>query len=153
MLSEEILNEARADGDRIAVIMADLNCLKYINDTFGHEAGDDAIKTAGNTLKSVRCRNAVREENFRMGGDEFLKVITGKFSDIDVNDCIAEINAVLDERNKENHRYSVIVSMGKAIDEASEINLIFDLVAPVDKEMLHNKTIVKKATGFNHIRK
>ena len=153
MLSEEILNEARENGERIAVIMADLNCLKYINDTFGHEAGDDAIKTAGNALKAVKCRNAVREENFRMGGDEFLKVITGKFSDTDINDCITEINAVLDERNKGNHRYPVIVSMGRAIGNASEISVIFDLVAPADQEMLHNKTIVKKATGFNHIRK
>ena len=153
MLSEEILNEARENDERIAVIMADLNCLKYINDTFGHEAGDDAIKTAGNALKAVKCRNAVREENFRMGGDEFLKVITGKFTDNDVSDCITKINAVLDERNKGNHRYPVIVSMGRAIGKASEISVIFDLVAPADKEMLHNKNIVKKATGFNHIRK
>lgn len=153
MLSDEILNEAREKNSRIAVIMADLNCLKYINDTFGHEAGDDAIKIAGNALKSVQCRNAVREENFRMGGDEFLKVITGQFTENDINDCIAGINAVLDERNKGNHRFPVILSMGRAIGEASDISLIFDLVAPADKEMLHNKAIVKAATGFNHNRK
>lgn len=153
MLSEEILNEARATDGRIAVIMADLNCLKYINDTFGHEAGDDAIKTAGNALKSVKCKNAVREENFRMGGDEFLKIIAGKFSDNDVIDCISKINTVLDERNKENHCYPVIVSMGKAIGKASEISQIYDLVAPADKEMLHNKAIVKKTTGFDYNRK
>lgn len=153
MMSEEILEEARINGDRIAVIMADLNCLKYINDNFGHDAGDEAIKTAGNALRSVSCRNASREENFRMGGDEFLKVISGKFSDEDVTECIAEINALLDKRNKENTLYPVIVSMGKAIGDSSKIGLIFDLVAPADKEMLYNKAIVKKKTGFDHSRR
>ena len=152
MLTDEMLKQARDNDDMIAVIMADLNCLKYINDTFGHEAGDEAIKTAGNAIKSVKCLNAGREENFRMGGDEFLKVITGKFSEDDVKRCISEINAVLAERNKGNHRYPVIVSMGMSVKKASDISLIHDLVVPADKEMLNNKAVVKKATGFNYSR-
>ncbi|MBP1546928.1 MAG: hypothetical protein J6A37_10035, partial [Oscillospiraceae bacterium] len=62
------------------------------------------------------------------------------------------INAVLAERNKGNHRYPVIVSMGMSVKKASDISLIHDLVVPADKEMLSNKAVVKKATGFNYSR-
>ncbi len=64
-----------AEEDRCArhglpagVVMIDLNGLKTLNDTEGHEAGDRLIATAGRTL-----RETVREVDTvaRLGGDEF----------------------------------------------------------------------------------
>ena len=68
-LEEEI---SRLDTERqlpVSVIMADLNGLKLINDTFGHATGDLLIKRAADIF-----REACREEDIiaRWGGDEFL---------------------------------------------------------------------------------
>ena len=67
----EMEEEARKTGKSLFVCMADMNKLKYINDTFGHINGDDAIKQASEIL-----RNSVRKDDkiFRIGGDEFLVV-------------------------------------------------------------------------------
>jgi len=53
----------------LTVIMADLNGLKLVNDTYGHETGDEMLKTAADIIK-----NSCREEDIigRFGGDEFV---------------------------------------------------------------------------------
>ncbi len=152
-ISGEMLVEAKEKDEKIAVIMADLNCLKYINDTFGHEAGDTAIKTAANALTAIKCPNSTREENFRMGGDEFVKVVSGNISNIDIMTCINDISAHLEQHNKEHTDFPVILSMGSALDDADGLSTVFELVGPADKEMLDNKAIVKKKTNFDHKRK
>ena len=152
MISEQMLLQAKEKGCRIAVIMADMNCLKYINDTYGHEAGDNAIITAGKALSSVKCDNCDREENFRMGGDEFIKVIIGSVSDCDLDKCIADISEVLEKHNSAGGEYPVILSMGSAIGNAEETGSVYDLVTPADKKMLINKAETKKKSGFDHKR-
>ena len=57
--------------DTIAVFNMDLNNLKYMNDHFGHEAGDQLIRKAAASLKKIAARNVIP---FRVGGDEFLVV-------------------------------------------------------------------------------
>lgn len=51
-----------------AVLMFDLDNLKYVNDTYGHDFGDDYIKTAANVLKSFRDYDGLTA---RLSGDEF----------------------------------------------------------------------------------
>jgi diguanylate cyclase (GGDEF)-like protein len=54
--------------------MIDLDGLKQINDTYGHHAGDDALRTvASSVLKCIRSYDRVG----RHGGDEFLIVFPG----------------------------------------------------------------------------
>jgi diguanylate cyclase (GGDEF)-like protein len=58
--------------NRFALIALDVNRLKYINDTYGHAAGDEVIKRVAQTLKSsVRISDRIA----RMGGDEFTILI------------------------------------------------------------------------------
>jgi len=53
----------------ISIIMADINGLKLVNDTYGHSTGDEMIKTAANILERV-CRK--EDIIARWGGDEFV---------------------------------------------------------------------------------
>ena len=57
--------------DSIAVFNMDVNNLKQINDTYGHEAGDRLIQKAANSIHKVSARNVL---GFRVGGDEFIVV-------------------------------------------------------------------------------
>jgi diguanylate cyclase (GGDEF)-like protein len=55
----------------IAVFNFDVNNLKQMNDTYGHEMGDRLIKKAADSLKAIEARNVLA---FRVGGDEFVVV-------------------------------------------------------------------------------
>ena len=57
-----------------ALIMMDLDNLKYINDTFGHDYGDQYIRAAANALRIGSPENAVIS---RMSGDEFYLFLYG----------------------------------------------------------------------------
>ncbi len=77
---ERISDFCPANCPAICVIYFDVNNLKLINDTEGHERGDFVIKAAAKYISSV-IRNT-KGLCFRMGGDEFLAVITkGSYSD------------------------------------------------------------------------
>ncbi|MDF2882619.1 MAG: diguanylate cyclase protein [Clostridiaceae bacterium] len=62
----------------VGVISCDLDCLKKVNDTYGHLYGDKYIQTAGEILKE-----ASKEKNliFRIGGDEFIVMCFNKTED------------------------------------------------------------------------
>jgi diguanylate cyclase (GGDEF)-like protein/putative nucleotidyltransferase with HDIG domain len=72
------LERARRSGGTGTVIVLDLDRLKEINDTYGHEAGDRALRVVGSVLRS-----AVRQDDLsaRFAGDEFIVVLW---------DCTAE---------------------------------------------------------------
>lgn len=60
----------------ICIIYFDVNNLKLMNDTLGYESGDQVIKHAADYIKSLRDDRCDNDYCFRMGGDEFLLVMT-----------------------------------------------------------------------------
>jgi diguanylate cyclase (GGDEF)-like protein/PAS domain S-box-containing protein len=63
---------SRRSGNRLAVMMLDLDKFKVINDTMGHDAGDQLLKSVGERLATVTRRS---DTIARMGGDEFVLVL------------------------------------------------------------------------------
>ncbi len=76
------------DGIFLAFIFGDLNGLKRINDTQGHEAGDHLLQQAVRHMKALSGDNAV----FRMGGDEFM-VIARNASEQQAQQLVRELLA------------------------------------------------------------
>ena len=68
------LARARRAGDRVGLLLLDLDHFKDINDTLGHDAGDALLREVGRRLQ--RC---VRETDTvaRLGGDEFAIILPG----------------------------------------------------------------------------
>ena len=66
MIEDTYLNQ-----DSIAIFNFDVNNLKVMNDTYGHEAGDKLLIKAANSIRKVTSN---RVHGYRMGGDEFLMV-------------------------------------------------------------------------------
>ena len=54
-----------------AILMIDINNLKYVNDTFGHEKGNEYIKGCTRII----CTACKRAPVFRVGGDEFVVIL------------------------------------------------------------------------------
>jgi diguanylate cyclase (GGDEF)-like protein len=78
---------AAAAGEKpFALVMADLDGFKKVNDTLGHDAGDDVLVVAAG-----RLREAVRDGDFvaRLGGDEFAVILSG-IRDQDGADLVCE---------------------------------------------------------------
>jgi diguanylate cyclase (GGDEF)-like protein/putative nucleotidyltransferase with HDIG domain len=66
------LARALRGGTRGSVVVLDLDRLKEINDTYGHDAGDRALRAVGNVLKSTVRQNDLCA---RFAGDEFIVVL------------------------------------------------------------------------------
>lgn len=67
------VNAARRAGHKLALVMIDLDRFKEINDSFGHNVGDELLKEVG-----ARVAASVRDEDTaaRLGGDEFAVVVS-----------------------------------------------------------------------------
>jgi diguanylate cyclase (GGDEF)-like protein len=59
-------------GDRFALVLCDMDNLKLVNDTHGHEVGDLALQMLASALRSGLRRS---DEAYRLGGDEFGVVL------------------------------------------------------------------------------
>lgn len=69
---QERLTAERTAGDRLAVLLVDVDGFKTINDTSGHLAGDRALRTVAAQLACALRRG---DEVFRIGGDEFAAIV------------------------------------------------------------------------------
>ena len=70
---KEIDGDIFYESAEIAIVLADVNNLKYVNDTFGHEYGDAYLVGCCNLLKSVYANSDI----YRVGGDEFIILLRG----------------------------------------------------------------------------
>ena len=81
-LEDLLQHSSRRNSDRAwALMFLDLDKFKQVNDTLGHDTGDQLLKGVADRLK--RC---LRETDhlFRLGGDEFTVILTNLKRDIDV---------------------------------------------------------------------
>ena len=72
-LPQEVEANDRSDGS-FSLVLCDMDNLKTLNDTLGHEAGDVALKLLAGALRSGLRRG---DNAYRLGGDEFAVVLPG----------------------------------------------------------------------------
>ena len=136
----EKLKEERGDEKLpMVVIMADLDGLKYINDFFGHEDGDNAIAVCAKALKDSCPPEALC---LRFGGDEMLAFILGECDPVEIVNSVVE---KLDAYNATSGRdYTVSASCGAyttVLDRDSDME---DMVRRADEDMYKNKKAKKR---------
>ncbi|HRY09700.1 MAG: EAL domain-containing protein [Actinobacteria bacterium] len=110
------LRAAKRKQGRVGVLFLDLDNFKIVNDSLGHAAGDEILKTVAGRLQSVV---RPRDHAGRFGGDEFVVVVT----DIDEArqlEVVADriLNAVADEIVVQEHRILPTASIGLAMSHA-----------------------------------
>ena len=129
----EKLNDQRRP---ITVVMVDLDGLKHINDNFGHNEGDYAIKATANALLNSCPPNSVC---IRMGGDEMAAFLSSSQS---LEDIKAEIIARLRSVNRTSRKpYLIDASIGLYRSEAgSAIPSFEELIRSADENMYSEKS-------------
>ena len=142
MFRENILSQ-----DSTMVMFLDIDNLKMINDNFGHEHGDLAIRT----VSAAIC--AEIPEDFipvRYGGDEF--VIIGKCNNFSIAESLRnKLIRHLDEYNEHSsNRYQVTASIGYTIAEPGNSKTLDDYVKLADATMYEGKKQFKLAQKNSH---
>lgn len=84
---ERRLDMVMGQEQEVVFVVYDLNCLKFINDTFGHAAGDDYIRKMGDYMRTLPFENS---QHYRIGGDEFVSIVCGVATNI-VEESVAEL--------------------------------------------------------------
>lgn len=132
--SNAIKHEIAADKSS-CVFLFDINNLKYVNDTYGHAAGDDLIVRSANCIKDCFNFNALNN-CYRIGGDEFVAII----DNIKKEDISLYVNR-FKEKEKE---YEVSIAAGFAYSENVRELGYEKLVMEADKDMYRNKNRIYK---------
>ena len=121
---------------KMLLIFCDLDGLKKINDSWGHGAGDRAIKETAAILKYVFRKSDIIA---RLGGDEFV-VLTLETQPGDIENIEKRLQAVLKNHNeKSDTPYTISVSLGKEIYDPEQPRDIIEWISMADDAMYEEK--------------
>lgn len=121
------------------LMIMDVDSFKIINDTYGHNEGDRALKVLAKVLKKV-CAGGQNRFVARFGGDEFI-VVVNSFNEEEVKDISDRIHSVLHKAvDIEQLPFDMDVSIGYAkFDPASDSDSIGDILEKADIVLYEEK--------------
>lgn len=141
LMAEQQLKIAHLTRVLCWVIFIDLDGLKQINDTLGHDIGDALIVDAAQLLKqSFRNSDIVA----RLGGDEFVVFISSYFKDADsIQECLQ--TNIANFNQQQNRNYELSMSMGiERYSPGSNMSLE-QLIAKSDELMYAHKRLKQQS--------
>ena len=129
---------AEHDQEPFAIVMLDVNDLKKVNDTAGHQAGDQYLRDACKII----CDTFKRSPVFRVGGDEFAVIVQG--SDYE---RIEELLGIISDHNLDASRNGrVVIACGMArFDNDTCVAAVLDRA---DYSMYDNKNKLKEGKSL-----
>lgn len=133
-------DSARFNTSISGVVSVDMNGLKKINDTVGHEAGDEALKAIGKSLDAVSSRSMLA---YRIGGDEFA-LLCIRQSEETVKQAIETLTASITAKG-------YTVSTGYAM-RGSAFSSVQDLIRWADEAMYVSKAQYYRENGHDRRR-
>ena len=139
-ISGEFIQMAKERGKRLGGIFFDIDYFKEFNDTYGHAAGDEAIKLISNICMSEETATV---KFFRYGGDEYFGIVLG-YSDEKLNQLALRISEKVRssgvEHIKNPNGQRLTVSIGTVnVDMKKSSHTILDIIRDSDLALYHAK--------------
>ena len=139
-----IENNIQNGFEQFGLVIFDLNDLKSMNDTYGHEAGDVYIKSACRLI----CTTYKHSPVFRIGGDEFAAVLVGQ----DLLNAGKLMHRFYDRmaiinRDAESPSEKVSVAAGMAVFKEAQDKDFQSVFKRADENMYKNKKSIKSGAG------
>ncbi|HLA26391.1 MAG TPA: sensor domain-containing diguanylate cyclase [Syntrophales bacterium] len=135
-LAEQQLKLSNRNKRGILLFFADMDGLKWINDTLGHEEGDRALIDA-----AIVWRETFRASDIvaRLGGDEYA-ALSVDITEANADIFTARLQYLIDRLNsQENRRYRLSISVGCAYYDSENPCSIDELMVRADKLMYEQK--------------
>lgn len=134
--SQHLYQDCIREEKSVMLMFLDMDGLKYINDTFGHKAGDNAICCMAEVLRNA-CSN--NEVCCRFGGDEFI-VFAPDYTERQAQNLADRIQQDLESVNQQKHfSYKLAASLGYYITIPKPDMNLFQLVTIADNSMYAEK--------------
>ncbi len=145
VLAEQQLRSAQRSGGHLVLLFADLDGFKKINDTLGHQAGDEALCSMASLFRqSYRDADIIA----RMGGDEFAILLVNP-TERGVKAAQNRLQRNLDQFNaRENGAYQLKVSIGMAELEP-EVQTSIDVLMRLADERMYAEKERSRNNGVN----
>ena len=136
MLAEQEMKLARRLKKDLLVVFVDLDDFKSINDTHGHQVGDQALAETAEILRTTFRESDVLA---RLGGDEFVAL--AMFSAEETDDIIeTRLHQTLAEHNaRPSRKYALSISTGVARFDARNVQSLAELMAIADDALYEQK--------------
>ncbi len=144
LLGDFKLRKSRANEQTMAILFIDLDGMKKINDTYGHQEGDAALKAVASLLS-----HCFREDDIiaRIGGDEFAILATLQ-NQQQVNLMENRLMQYLENHNNNSDKeYKVEISMGHILSEPGNEQKLAELLKLADIKMYEQKKSKKEKSG------
>lgn len=134
--SEKLFSQSKRKEQTVMIIGMDMDNLKTINDTYGHEHGDIALKAIGDALIFASQNNEICA---RVGGDEF-SVIGTDYDEEKVQSFLSRFQQYLDEWNEDSiYEYSVAASYGVSLSSENPHLDLSEYIRLSDKRLYEQK--------------
>ena len=137
-INEQIQNKETVN---FAVVMIDLNYLKDVNDTFGHDTGDIALIKLAQMICDIFTLSPV----YRVGGDEFVVICRGKDYQ-KITNLVLEFKKKTEESAGDNSKHDgdhISAAIGYAIFDLKIDKTVDNVFKRADKAMYENKREIK----------
>lgn len=135
MNRQSYYKDITAKNDKIkSVIVVDMNELKYVNDTFGHDAGDEALKIIAKILLD---HAGYHKAVYRTGGDEFVML----YSITDEEEIKNRITKMKEELAKTKYSCAFGYSMRNNKESVSDVIIKADNKMYIDKQQIKQEII------------
>ena len=140
----KIENSIQEGFDQFGLIIFDVNGLKAMNDTYGHDAGDIYIKNACRLI----CTTYKHSPVFRIGGDEFAAILRGQdlLNSEKLMRRFYDRMAIIN-RDAEGPTENVSVAAGMAVFKEGQDVDIQSVFKRADENMYKNKISIKSGKG------
>jgi diguanylate cyclase (GGDEF)-like protein len=138
-LAGQQLKQAHRSGQHVLLFSCDLNNLKTINDSYGHQEGDHAIVRTAEALKQTFRNSDILA---RFGGDEFW-VLAFEASVQHEESILERLKENLRRASALEPRYSLSLSMGLARFDPRRPLSLQDLMAEADNAMYQQKKAIR----------
>ncbi|MCR4901295.1 MAG: GGDEF domain-containing protein [Butyrivibrio sp.] len=132
---EQVMDDLSAENKDYSIISMDMDYLKKVNDTYGHEEGDRLIIGFATILNQVFWDAALIG---RMGGDEFI-VISKDPSAKTWSKKLNDLNNTISEWNKKEHKFKYSASVGFASSSEAPGHSAMDVYMLADNRMYSMK--------------
>ena len=130
---EEVARFERSQRGPVSVVVADVNRLKYINDHYGHDAGDSLLKNVAQALQaSFRSEDVIA----RVGGDEFAVLLPGADSQVAAR-VVLRVRQKLEAARGKDPEFAPSLALGAATAETG--HYLSQALREADARMYENK--------------